>query len=65
MTRDKLKLGITVLDFVLIYLTALWLIRGLTYGLTNIEITFNYSYLLINITALILNLVVIYRKKYF
>lgn len=63
--KDKLKLGITILDFMLIFLTALWLIRGLYYGLTKIEITFNYAYLLINITALLLNLVVIYRKKRF
>jgi hypothetical protein len=51
--------AVVMLDFVLIMMTAVWIIIGVFRGLSNLEVWYNYVYVILNIATLTLNLVVI------
>ncbi|MBU0627984.1 MAG: hypothetical protein KKC75_02250 [Nanoarchaeota archaeon] len=59
----KTKVAVSVLDFVLIMMTAMWIFAGIARGLDFIELGYNYLYLTLSIVTLILNLKLINGKN--
>lgn len=52
-----------LLDFTLILMAAVWLMVGLYRGLTNLELWYNFVYVILNVAALSLNLKIIKAQK--
>ena len=50
------KLAVIVLDFILIMMTATWVIVSVYRGMSNIEWIYNYTYVILNMITLVLNL---------
>ena len=55
------KRAITVLDITLILMTAVWILFGVYRGLTLVEMIYNWIFVTVNISTLILNLRLINR----
>lgn len=53
--KDRAVFAVTLLDFVLILMTATWIIVNLAQN-TILELSYNVIYVIINITTLILNI---------
>jgi len=51
--------AVALLDFILILMTGVWIMVGIYRGLSNLDWWYNYIYVILNITTLILNLKVI------
>lgn len=54
--------AVTILDLVLILMTATWIIFGVFRGLSILEIFYNWVYVMVNILTLILNLRLINKR---
>ena len=50
------KLAVIVLDFILIMMTATWIIVSVYRGMSNVEWIYNYTYVILNMVTLVLNL---------
>jgi len=53
---DPTKGAVTILDITLILMTAVWILFGVYRGLTLVEMVYNWIFVTVNITTLILNL---------
>jgi hypothetical protein len=58
---DPTKRAITILDITLILMTAVWILFGVYRGLTLVEMVYNWIFVTVNISTLILNLRLINR----
>jgi hypothetical protein len=63
MTKSPLKKAVTILDIVLILMTANWILFGIYRGISILELVYNWIYVLINILTLILNLRLINKDE--
>tara|TARA_Y100000310_G_scaffold61409_1_gene56676 strand:- start:560 stop:748 length:189 start_codon:yes stop_codon:yes gene_type:complete len=54
--RNQTKIAVTILDMVLILMTATWMIFGVYRGITILELIYSWTYVIVNIATLILNL---------
>ena len=52
---DPTKGAVTILDITLILMTAVWILFGVYRGLTLVEMVYNWIFVTVNITTLILN----------
>lgn len=59
---NQVKSAIMILDFVLIMMTATWIIITIFRGLDFLEIGYLYLYLIINAITLVLNLRMMNKK---
>ena len=59
MVRDPTKVVISILNVFLILLTAVWVLYGIYKGLENLEMAYNYVYVIVTIMTLALNLRII------
>ena len=57
------KKAITLLDLVLIFMTAAWILFGVFRGITLLELAYNWVDVIVAITTLILNIRVINEKN--
>lgn len=55
-------LAVVMLDFILIMMTAGWIFVGIYRGLSNLDLWYNYTYVIINLVTLILNLTIITER---
>lgn len=62
MSKDPSKKAVTLLDIVLIIMTASWISFGIYRGLSTLEIIYNWIYVIVNISALILNMRIITKR---
>ena len=60
--RLNLISAITLLDYALILMTAMWIIMGIYRNLSYSDIIYNIVYVCVNITTLLLNIKVINKK---
>ena len=60
---DPKRKAITLLDLVLIFMTAAWILFGVFRGITLLELAYNWVYVIVAITTLILNIRVINEKN--
>lgn len=51
---------VIILDMVLLVMTASWVLFGLSKGIDNIELTYNYVYVVVAIVSSILNIKLLY-----
>ena len=50
------QIAIVLLDFILIMMTATWIIVSIYHGISKTDSWYNYTYVLLNILTLLLNL---------
>jgi len=62
MVKDPSKRAVTILDMVLILMTATWISFGVYRGISTLEIIYNWVYIIVNISTLILNIKLINKK---
>ena len=60
---DPKRKAITLLDLVLIFMTAAWILFGVFRGITLLELAYNWIYVIVAILTLILNIKIINEKK--
>ena len=60
---DPKRKAITLLDLVLIFMTAAWILFGVFRGITLLELAYNWIYVVVAILTLILNIKIINEKK--
>lgn len=60
---DRLTIAIVALDIMAIFMTAGWIIFSVFRGITFLEIFYNYTYVTIVITALILSIIKMIKGK--
>jgi hypothetical protein len=61
--KNKIGFAVIFLDFVLIMMTATWVIVGIQRQLTVIDLTYNVIYVIVSIVTLFLNILLIHRKE--
>tara|TARA_B100000315_G_C14339662_1_gene479008 strand:- start:491 stop:676 length:186 start_codon:yes stop_codon:yes gene_type:complete len=54
--KNPTRKAVSILDMVLIFMTATWILFGIYRGITLLELIYNWTFVIVNITALILNL---------
>ncbi len=59
----SVKKTIIYLDMVLLIMTGGWILFGLSKGIDNIELAYNYVYVIIAIITFILNIKVLQEEK--
>ena len=55
--------AITILDMVLMLMTASWIVFGVYRGLSNLELAYSWMLVIVTIITLILNLRIIHERK--
>lgn len=60
---SRIKRAVVFLDMVLLVMTGSWILFGVSKGIDNIELIYNYVYVLIALVALLLNIKVIYEHE--
>ena len=60
---DPKRKAITLLDLVLIFMTAAWILFGVFRGITLLELAYNWIYVIVAILTLILNIKIINEKN--
>lgn len=53
---------IAILDFVLIMMTAVWIMVSISRGMSELDLWYNYTYVILNILTLFLNLKLLKSK---
>ena len=56
-------IAVTILDYVLILMTATWILVGVYSNISFLDIIYNLVYVCINITTLILNIKLLHKKS--
>lgn len=59
-TVDK---AVIFLDMVLLVMTGSWILFGISKGIDNIELAYNYVYVLVALVTSILNIWLIHKKR--
>ncbi|MBU0460367.1 MAG: hypothetical protein KKH52_00975 [Nanoarchaeota archaeon] len=60
---SRVKKIIIYLDMLLLIMTASWIIFGVSKSVNNIELVYNYTYIITLTIALLLNIKVIHQKN--
>ena len=60
---DVKKRAVTILDLILIFMTASWITFGVFRGIGILELIYNWIYVIVAILTLILNIRIIHEKK--
>lgn len=60
---DVKKRAVTILDLILIFMTASWITFGVFRGITVIELIYNRIYVIVAISTSILNIRIINENK--
>ena len=59
----RIKIAVILLDFILIMMTATWLLASIYKGMSKLDLWYNFIYVTLNIMTLILNLLLIKNEK--